>query len=150
MEQKALIAIDLSENSLKAVEYVGEMMACHPDIEMVLLNVVREPSADIMPDEVERKAYVAKMKTDTLRHMEAAAQLLTSRGISEKRIHIKILACGKPVSIADLILQEQAEGKYGTVVIGRRGVSKKQEFLFGSVSKKVVTEAKGCAVWVVE
>jgi nucleotide-binding universal stress UspA family protein len=150
METKALIAIDLSENSLKAVEYVGDMMSCHPDIEIVLLTVIREPSADIMPDEVERKAYVEKMRGDTLRHMEAAARLLTSRGISEKKVHIKIQVCGKLVGIADLILQEQAEGKYRTVVIGRRGVSKRQEFLFGSISKKVVTEARDCAVWVIE
>lgn len=150
MENRILIAIDLSENSLKAVEYVGEVMACHPDFDIVLLNVVREPSPDIMPDDVERNTYVEKMKNDTLRHMEAAARLLTSRGIPEKKVHIKIQVCGKPVSVADLILQEQAEGKYRTVVIGRRGVSKKQEFLFGSISKKVVTEAKDCAVWVIE
>lgn len=150
MENKVLIAIDLSENSLKAVEYVGDMTACHPDVEIVLMTVIREPSEDIMPDEVERKAYVEKMRSDTLRHMEAAARLLTSRGISEKKVRIKIQVCGKLVGIADLILKEQSEGKYSTVVIGRRGVSKRQEFLFGSISKKVVTEARDCAVWVIE
>jgi nucleotide-binding universal stress UspA family protein len=35
-------------------------------------------------------------------------------------------------------------------VVGRRGVSKRQEFLFGSVSSKVVRDAKNCAVWVIE
>jgi Universal stress protein family. len=41
------------------------------------------------------------------------------------------------------------EGGFGTVVIGRRGVSKAEEFLFGSVSTKVMHLAKDCAVWVV-
>jgi nucleotide-binding universal stress UspA family protein len=54
------------------------------------------------------------------------------------------------MSISDLILHEQQEGGYGTLVVGRRGVSKKEEFLFGSVSSRVVRDAKHCAVWVIE
>ncbi len=150
MENKVLVAIDLSENSLKAVDYVGDMMVHHPSVTITLLNVIREPSPDVMPDEVEREAYVRKMRSETLRHMEEAARRLTARGIPEKHIQIKILVCGKLVSIADLIMKEQKEGQYQTVVVGRRGVSKRQEFLFGSISKKVVGEAKDCAVWVIE
>lgn len=35
------------------------------------------------------------------------------------------------------------------MVIGRRGVSKAEEFLFGSVSNKLVYHAKAHTVWVV-
>ncbi len=150
MENKVLIAIDLSENSLKAVDYVGDMMVHHPSVTITLLNVVREPSPDVMPDEVEREAYVRKMREETRRHMEEASRRLVSRGIHEKNIHIKIQVCSKVVSIAELVLKEQKEGQYQTVVVGRRGVSKREEFLFGSISKKIVGEAKDCAVWVVE
>jgi hypothetical protein len=38
----------------------------------------------------------------------------------------------------------------GTVVIGRRGISKKEEFLFESTSNKIIHTAKDCAVWVIE
>jgi nucleotide-binding universal stress UspA family protein len=47
------------------------------------------------------------------------------------------------------ILRIREEGNYDTVVIGRRGVSKAEEFLFGSVSTKVVQSAADCTVWVV-
>ncbi len=150
MENKVLIAVDLSENSLKAVDYVGNMMVHHPSVAITLLNVIREPSPDVMPDEFEREAYVKKMKEDTLRHMQEAARRLVARGIAEKNIQIKLHVCKKLVSVADLVLQEAKEGQYHTVVVGRRGVSKKEEFLFGSISKKVVGEAKDCAVWVIE
>ncbi len=150
MEKKVLIAIDLSENSLKAVDYVGEMMVHHPSVSVTLLNIIREPSSDVMPDEIERKAYVRKMRDNTGRHMEEAARRLINTGIDEKNIQVKMQVCSKLVSIADLILKEAREGHYQTVVVGRRGVSKRQEFLFGSISKKVVGEAKDCAVWVIE
>jgi len=41
------------------------------------------------------------------------------------------------------------EGGFGTVALGRRGVSKAEEFLFGSVSSKIIHSVKGCTVWVV-
>ena len=116
---KVLIAVDLSENSLKAVDYVGRMLRCHELAEITLL-------------------------------MEQAGSRLTALGIPEKHIRIKIQVCRKPMSISDLILREQQEGGHGTLVVGRRGVSKKEEFLFGSVSSRVVRDAKHCAVWVIE
>jgi nucleotide-binding universal stress UspA family protein len=150
METKILIAIDHSENALKAVDYVGKLMRCHADADISLLHVINEPSSDLMPDEAERERHVRKMRADALKFMEEVAQRLVAVGVPEKRIHLKIQACKKALSIAELILHEQKAGTYGTVVIGRRGMSKREEFLFGSVSNKVVREARGCSVWVVE
>lgn len=52
-------------------------------------------------------------------------------------------------SIAQEILAVLKEERFGTVVVGRRGVSKAEEFLFGSVSNKIIHHAKDCTVWVV-
>jgi len=147
---KVLIAVDLSENSLKAVDYVGAMLSCHELAEITLITVIKEPSADIVPDEAERTRMVEEARSETLALMEQAASRLKALGIPEKHIRIKIQVCRKPMSISDLILHEQQDGGYGTLVVGRRGVSKKEEFLFGSVSSRVVRDAKHCAVWVIE
>ncbi len=150
MMNKILIAIDLSENSLKAVDYVARMMQCHAAVDVTLLNVIKEPSTDIMPDERERMDYVEQKRSETLGLMEQAARKLTEHEIPEKNVHLKIQICSKPVSVAELILKECEAGSYGTIVVGRRGMSKKEEFLFGSVSNKIVREARDCTVWVVE
>ena len=42
------------------------------------------------------------------------------------------------------------EGGYGTIVVGRRGLSKVYEFFMGRVSDKVLHLAKDMAVWIVE
>jgi nucleotide-binding universal stress UspA family protein len=150
MKSKVLIAIDHSENALKAVDYVGRILSCHPDVDISLLHVINEPSPDLMPDFNDRRRVVDQMKEETLRFMETVGARLTGCGIPESRIHLKIQTCQKVTSVAELILHELRTGEYGTVVIGRRGVSKREEFLFGSVSNRIVRESKDCAVWVVE
>lgn len=150
MENFVLVAVDHSENSLRAVDYVGRMLASHPEVVVTLLTIVKEPSADIMPDVEEREIYAKKKRTESLDLLEKAGQRLVFFGIPEERIHLKAQVCSKPVAVVDLILQEHREGGHGTIVVGRRGMSKKEEFLFGSVSSKIVREASDCTVWVVE
>lgn len=149
MENNILIAVDLSENSLKAVDYVAALTSCHPSVKVTLLHVIKEPSPDIMPDEKQRKNHIERVRSEVLALMEQAARRLTSAGVPEGHVRIKIQTCKKPVSVSELILNEQKCGGYGTIVIGRRGVSKREEFLFGSVSSSVMREAKLCAVWVI-
>lgn len=150
MENKALVAVDLSENSLKAVDYLAEVMSCHPKACVTLLHVIMEPSPDIVIDEEQRKQRVEQLRTEALQLMEKAGERLTSRGISEERIRLLIQVCSKPVSVAELILHEQKDGGYDTIVMGKRGMSKREQFLFGSVSSRVVREARNCAVWIVD
>jgi nucleotide-binding universal stress UspA family protein len=47
------------------------------------------------------------------------------------------------------ILKIARDGGYGSIIIGRRGISRAKQFLFGSVSNKVVQQSKNMAVWVV-
>ncbi|MEE8620893.1 MAG: universal stress protein [Syntrophobacteria bacterium] len=47
------------------------------------------------------------------------------------------------------MLTEAQEGEYGTIVMGRRGLSKVREFLMGRVTNKVLHRAEGFAVWIV-
>ena len=148
-ENRILVAVDLSENSLKAVDYVGRLMSCHETVAITLLHVIREPSPDTMPDETERRLFVEKAEHDSLSLMEQAGRRLTAWGIPESQIRIRIQVCGKLTGVAQLILQEQSKGCFGTVVVGKRGMTKREEFLFGSTSSSVMREARECAVWII-
>jgi nucleotide-binding universal stress UspA family protein len=53
-------------------------------------------------------------------------------------------------SLAECILAERNQSKCNTIVVGRQGLSRSEEFLFGSVSSKIVNHARNCTVWVVE
>jgi nucleotide-binding universal stress UspA family protein len=53
-------------------------------------------------------------------------------------------------SIAECIIEEQNRLGCSTIVVGRQGLSRSEEILFGSVSSKLVGRAKNCTVWIVE
>jgi hypothetical protein len=42
------------------------------------------------------------------------------------------------------------KGQYSTIVVGRQGVSRSKEFLFGSISSKIINPARNYTVWIVE
>ncbi len=147
--KKILVAVDASENSFRAVEYVGEIVGSSPGFEITLLMVFRPPSRDLFPDEAAYNARISEIKSNAEAFFKKAEKELEGKGVSSHSVASVCLdAVG--TSIAQNILDFQQSGSYGTVVVGRRGVSKAEEFLFGSVSNKIVHYAKNCTIWVVE
>ncbi|SHE28898.1 Nucleotide-binding universal stress protein, UspA family [Desulfacinum infernum DSM 9756] len=150
MEHKVLVGIDCSPNAERAVDYVGTLLRVHDQVRITLHHVLTAPSADILPDGHKRRRALEERRERALRQLEAMAQRLVERGIPRDRIRLQVQECEKGEGIARLLLEEQRRGGYQTVVVGRRGMSKREEFLFGSVSSKIVREARNCTVWVVQ
>lgn len=148
---KFLIAFDGSKGSMKCVTTVGAMLN-NTDSEIVICHVIRslgieqQSLSEIPISELETdwtEANVNKIKPA----MEEAKRKLISAGINPSRISEKILT--NKASRAGSIIAEAREGGYGTIVLGRRGLSATQEYFIGRVSRKVLHMAKKFAVWVV-
>jgi nucleotide-binding universal stress UspA family protein len=77
-----------------------------------------------------------------------STEVLKKAGLKPEQIRSKFVV--KASEVAEAILEEVALGRYDTLIVGRRGLSRVREFFLGSVSTKVVREARGCAVCVVE
>ncbi|WP_320007785.1 universal stress protein [Maridesulfovibrio sp.] len=157
---KMLVAFDGSENSFKAVEYVGNIARNCSGGEIVVLYVERLPEKDMFPDDRSWENHCAENEKDLRRKLDQAEKKLISMGVNSQEVRTEYFAsCNSPFHNTDIcamgrsigmdILRIREEGGYGTIVIGRRGVSKAEEFLFGSVSTKVVQSAVGCTVWIV-
>lgn len=160
--KKILIAVDASDNSARAVDYVAQLLTESPKFDVTVLYIERPPNRDFFPsDDKWREAGLAQEERIHLFLEESRAKLLAC-GLPEAAVDIAYVPhCQSPVStpsefcslgtsIARDILQYQQSGGYGTLVIGRRGVSRAEEFLFGSVTTKVTHLAKDCTVWVVQ
>ena len=80
--------------------------------------------------------------------MGKAKKILVQAGFPSKNVAVKIRK--KKVGIARHILKEAEQGKYTTLVIGRRGLSGIKQFMLGSVSNKLVQLAKKVSVIVVD
>ncbi len=157
--KKVLLAVDASENSTRAVEYTGTIIGRADDFHIQLLYVERPPERDIFPDESSWQDACQGERDNVLAFLEQAKNRLVEMGVKPEIISTRYLSScdfyGSPDDagfrgVAHQVMQVQKAGQFGTLVVGRRGVSKAEEFLFGSVSTKIIHHTKNCSVWVVE
>ena len=79
--------------------------------------------------------------------LEKAVGRLEKAGLRPDQISTK--TASGVASRAKAIVEEAKNGGYGTIVVGRRGLSRVEEFFMGRVSNKVMQLAQAMAVWVV-
>ena len=144
-----LAAVDRSENSRRAVAYLACWLATDVDARCVLVHVVRDPGGDVAPAPGERERLVAERRRDGELLLDEARRALESAGVPAGRIAVRILTCSPPGTVARTLLEERARDRYDTLVVGRRGMSKREEYIFGSVTASLVREAADVCVWVV-
>ena len=149
VERHIMIAVDSSDNARRAVLFVGDFFGCYEGFQVTLLHIILEPEATFFSNEDERQKWLAEKLSDAEKVMEQYRDILVDAGFPENKVNVRIDTMRAP-SVADCIIREQEEMKCCTIVIGRRGISKKEEFIFGSTSNRIIHEAKKCAVLVIE
>lgn len=156
MEKKILVALDDSENSLRAVEFVTRTFT--PDHEITLFSVLQDVTALYEHYSPELTPYFLTQRDaftlldDKKRGLiqeaaEKAKDLLVKAGFEEKNIKVRIEEQKK--GIARDIINEAGAG-YDAIVMGRRGLSGLTGFILGSVSQKVLHSVKNISVVVVD
>lgn len=148
--KKILIGFDGSECAMKAVDYIGKLMV-DTDCEVTLANVIRPMGIHygltrfFNPEE--EAEWIAENKKVIEPAFAKAENCLKNAGFSSSRIFKEILT--KKNSRAAAISHKAEEEDYGTVVVGRRGLTVVEEFIMGRVSTKVLNMVTKAAVWVV-
>ena len=147
---KTLIAVDASENSSKAVDYVGTFAAA-TEAELTLYYVTRSFGLGFLEEiprrEEEIEAFEKVLATEAKDMFQTYQESLEKAGVAPARISTKHTL--QSHSRAGEIIREAKAGDYGTIVMGRRGLSTVHEFLMGRVTNKVLNRAEGLAVWIV-
>lgn len=152
MGKKILVALDESENAMRAVDYIAKTFT--PDHEITLYHVAMDTAAicdmnspELIPYFTSRQmAFCSledKKKELVRKAMEEAKRRLVIGGFAEKKIVSKMESKKKGVA-RDIIAE--AQSGYDTVVLGRRGLSSVAEFIIGSVSQKVLHNARNVSV----
>ena len=149
VERHILIAVDSSDNARRAVLFVGDFFGCYEGFQVTLLHIILEPEATFFRNNNERTKWLASQREEARKVMKEYKNILTDAGFPEDKINVRIDSMRAP-SVADCIIKEQEAMKCCTIVIGRRGISKKEEFIFGSTSNRIIHEARKCAVLVIE
>lgn len=144
-----LIAVDGSENSKRAVIYVADFFGRYKDVFITVLTIVPEPSEDYFATDRERDRWLEDKKAEMNGILAEYKEILTGGGFQEEQVEARLII-RKLTSIGAAILEEQEKLRCSMVVVGRRGISHNEEFIFGSTSNKIIHEAKNCAVMVIE
>ena len=133
---KILVAIDASEGAMRAIDYVGDMVdSLH--WEVTIFHAVRDLDREELNRAEKSMEYV----------FEKASGHLEKAGFNSNQITTRMIT-GVP-SRAGAIVVEALKDGYGTIVVGRRGLSHVEEFFMGRVSNKVIQMARKMVVWVV-
>lgn len=149
--RKMLIAVDTSESSRKAVN-VAAPFAADIGAEVTLCHVVRKlfpglgSLASPASEELE-EALNKSLKSKIQSMFEEYGECLETAGVSPHKIQT-VCSIGSVSRAAD-ILSTARQGGYGTIVMGRRGISMVQEFLMGRVTNKILNGADEMTVWIV-
>jgi len=156
MAKKILVAFDDSENAMRAVEFIATSFT--KEKEIALFSVIPDTTAicdmnspSLTPYFLSKQAEFCTLedqKKELVNEaMQKAKEILLNAGFEENNIIMKAQAKKKGI-VRDII--SEANSGYDTIVLGRRGLSGIQEFLFGSVSQKVLHLAKGISIIVVD
>jgi nucleotide-binding universal stress UspA family protein len=156
MQKKILVALDDSENALRAVDFVSRTFT--PDHEITLFSVLQDMTAlyehyspELTPYFLtQRDAFTSldDKKKDLIEEAaEKAKDLLLKAGFEEKKVIVRIEEQKKGIA-RDII--DEANSGYDAIVMGRRGLSSITGFILGSVSQKVLHSAKNISVVVVD
>lgn len=148
--EKIIVGIDSSDGSMSAVEHLARIVK-GVSKQILLLHVVRK-----VPEMNGLNGLEARQLEEE-REQRAASEIepvfrkafvkLQAAGVPPGEISTKVIVGA--TSRAGTILEEAISGGYGTIVVGRRGISTVEEFDMGRVSNKLVQTSKDRALWVV-
>lgn len=149
INRNIMIAVDESENAQRAVMYVARLLGGIRGFKVTILHVIREPEEDYFPTESDRQTWYDEYRLTVGEMLGRYSNLLIDAGFNPEDISTRSTVRYCP-SMAECILTETDNREYSTLVVGRKGITHKEEFLFGSISGKIIRTAKNCTVWVVQ
>ena len=160
---KILVAVDGSENSDHAVQYVSTMLKDAADAKITLFHVLtalpaellehggsENPATEVQLGAQLRKdqdAWYMKEREAKCGILTRARNILAKAGFDTNRVSLKF---GYEEDVARNILEEARDGGYSTVVVGRHGASRIKRFFGGGVTDQVLGGCTGVTIWIVE
>lgn len=129
--RKALVPVDGSANSDRAVQHVVQLAGLCPSMDIVLLNVQPEI------DDWQVRRFLKKEEVEAMEESKGGDALQSARAILDAaglRYTPMVLIGPIPETIARTALEQNCDG----IVMGTRGLGAVAGALLGSVSEKVI------------
>ncbi len=149
--KNVLLAVDNSENAIRASDHAGFLLA-GTDVHVTVFHSKRDLKHFVPKEvlqefpEVER-FWHSKAGETVAPYLTKTRELLVKAGLAENQISIKVVDGSR--SAARDILKQAEENAIGTMILGKKGYSNVNDFAMGSITKKVLEGATDMAVCIV-
>jgi len=155
MQRKILAAVDGSVYSSNILHYLGRLFEGQRDFLLHLLYIVPGGSLGSGREWLDELEILTMLKPEARdryaaagRYLQNATQQLGRLGIAPEQITTQVQL--SRVDVAGDILNEARKGLYDALVIGRRGLSKLEELVIGSVSTSILDKCHDVPLWIVD
>jgi nucleotide-binding universal stress UspA family protein len=155
MEKRLLVAIDGSTYSNNTIHYLGTLFGPREEVKLHLLSII---PCGAMPPEKEWMSElelmnslpptVQKRMRSIKTYMKNATNKLARMGIGAERITTEIKLARQ--SVSEDILAEARRGLFDSLTIGRRGITKLEELIIGSISEAIFQKCHDVPIWIID
>ncbi len=146
MDNSILIALNDSVSSRAVLNYVTNLSLCLEECRFTLIHLFRKPLAS---EELMGKKFSDELPERFMDVLKTARDKLIEKGFDPDKIETRFVDQHYP-TVADGIIDQFRKGDFNMVVIGRKDMSKAEEFVMGDASVKLIRELKGTAVLVIK
>jgi len=146
--RRILIGLDLSENAIRAVDFVGRVVD-GGGYSICLAAVVRGAGgqeAAGLQDDGGAKVYQT-YEAEVMEAMARAKSRLVAWGSAPEAIQTAVIT--NAVSRTGALMELALKDDYNTIVVGRKGISGLNNFLIGRVSHKLLQVGRKHNIWIV-
>jgi len=141
-----LVALNDSASSTAVVDYLVHLAIKPDQIRITLIHVLIKPAAG---DELMGKKFMEEQPRRIQTFLNQTKIKLEQSGFLSENIDLKIVS-ESHTTVADGIIDQFHKEDYDLVVIGRKKMSKAQEFVLGDPSIRLVRALEGTAILVVK
>jgi nucleotide-binding universal stress UspA family protein len=146
LANEILICVSDSRSSRAALDFFGSMAMCPEECNITLLHLFRQLSAS---EDLMGRKFVEELPARYRTVLEKARDNLIEYGYRPDRVRTLLVEKAYP-TISDGILDQYKRQHYDMVIIGRKRMSKAEEFVLGDVSIKLVRALENTSILVVK
>ncbi len=133
-------------SSRAVVDYLARLSFCPEDAHITLVHLFKKPTAT---EDLMGKKFTEEQPARFSAVLEKAKDKLIEHGFAPNNIDIKLITDPYP-TVAEGIIDQFKNKHFDMVIIGRKRMSKAEEFVMGDISVKLVRALEGTAVLVVK
>jgi nucleotide-binding universal stress UspA family protein len=155
MEKRILLPVDDSIHSRNAIRYAANISSAVKNLTYTLYHVQPSISQFLLEDaktdglkQLDLKHLVQKHENASQAFLDKCKKNMADLGVNSN--HIQVVTQPRKLGRAKDIIEYAQQGHYDAIVVGRRGISRLQETLAGSITSNLLEHSRIIPVWVID